>query len=87
MAGIRCVRWRGQPEEFLLTTPSSKKWPATRSRWSRGIVWPFAGLRGAESDQTSDTPVGEDDYQHVAKLIEAATERVTIPTDKRSPLA
>jgi hypothetical protein len=25
------VRWRGQPEEFLLTTPSSKKWPATRS--------------------------------------------------------
>ena len=31
--------------------------------------------------------VGEDDYQHVAKLIEAATERVTIPTDKRSPLA
>ena len=24
-AGIRCVRWHGQSEEFLLTTPSSKK--------------------------------------------------------------
>ena len=32
--GIRCERWRGQPEEFLLTIPTSKKWPATRSRWS-----------------------------------------------------
>ena len=30
--------------------------------------------------------VGEDDY-HVAKLIEAAAERVTTPTDKQSPLA
>jgi hypothetical protein len=26
--------------------------------------------------------VGEHDYQHVAKLIAAAAERVTIPTDK-----
>jgi phage terminase large subunit-like protein len=26
---------RNQPEEFLLTIPSSKKWPATRSRWPR----------------------------------------------------
>jgi hypothetical protein len=26
------VRWRGQPEEFLLTTPSSRKLPTTRSR-------------------------------------------------------
>jgi len=26
--------------------------------------------------------VGEDDYQHVAKLIEAAAERVTIPTEE-----
>jgi hypothetical protein len=31
--------------------------------------------------------IGEDDYQHVAKLIEAAAERVTIPTDKQSPFA
>ena len=31
-AGIRSVRWRGQPEEFLLTTPNWKKWPATRLR-------------------------------------------------------
>ena len=31
--------------------------------------------------------VGEDDYQQVAKLIEAAAEHVTIPTDERSPLA
>jgi len=26
---------RGQPEEFLLTTRNSKKWPATRSKWPR----------------------------------------------------
>jgi hypothetical protein len=26
--------------------------------------------------------VGEDDYRHVAKLIEAAADRVTIPADK-----
>jgi hypothetical protein len=31
--------------------------------------------------------IGEDDYQHLAKLIEAAAERVTIPTDKQSPFA
>ena len=31
--------------------------------------------------------IGEDDYQYVAKLIEATTERVTIPTDKQSPFA
>ena len=31
-AGIRSVRWRGQPEEFLLTAANWKKWPATRSR-------------------------------------------------------
>jgi hypothetical protein len=31
--------------------------------------------------------IGEDDYQHVVKLIEAAAERVTIPTDKQSPFA
>ena len=31
--------------------------------------------------------IGEDDYQYVAKLIEATAERVTIPTDKRSPFA
>jgi hypothetical protein len=29
--GIPYVRWRGQPEEFVLTTPNWKKWPATRS--------------------------------------------------------
>jgi hypothetical protein len=29
--------------------------------------------------------VGEDDYQHVAKLIEAAAERVAMPIDERSP--
>jgi hypothetical protein len=26
--------------------------------------------------------VGEDDYQHVAKLIEATAERISIPADK-----
>jgi hypothetical protein len=26
--------------------------------------------------------VGEDDYRHVAKLIEAAADRVTMPADK-----
>ena len=31
--------------------------------------------------------IGEDDYQYVAKLIEATAERVTIPTDKQSPFA
>ena len=29
--GIPYVRWRGQPEEFVLTTPNWKKWPGTRS--------------------------------------------------------
>ena len=31
--------------------------------------------------------ISEDDYQYVAKLIEATAERVTIPTDKQSPFA
>jgi len=31
--------------------------------------------------------VGEDDYQYVAKLIEASVERINIPADKRSPFA
>ena len=31
-AGIRCVRWRGQPEGFLLTMQNWKKWLATRLR-------------------------------------------------------
>ena len=26
---------RGQPEEFALSTPNSKKWPATRAIWPR----------------------------------------------------
>jgi hypothetical protein len=29
--------------------------------------------------------VGEDDYEHVARLIEAAAERTTMPFDTRSP--
>ncbi len=30
------MRWRGQPEEFLWTIPSLKKWPSprARSRWA-----------------------------------------------------
>jgi hypothetical protein len=31
--------------------------------------------------------VSENDYQHVAKLIEAAAERISIPADKRSSFA
>ena len=29
------VRALAPPEEFLLIIPSSKKWPATRSKWPR----------------------------------------------------
>jgi NAD(P)-dependent dehydrogenase (short-subunit alcohol dehydrogenase family) len=34
-AGHSVRALRAQPEELLLTTPSSKKWPATRSKWPR----------------------------------------------------